>query len=167
MCRRSSGFTLVEILVALAVVSIGITVLVAGFSSGLAMAKAGRNQTVAASLAEEQMQAILHNPSGYEWGLEKAKPKQLVKISVKGRTEEAYYVKPPAVLPVERSASAREENLYSQFTWNAYAKLSDADAAYVEVTIAVRWMESGRERVFALTSNMSRAAVTPRAEGSA
>ena len=180
MCRRSSqfvesrqtvGFTLIEILVALVVVSVGVTILIQLFSSSLALAQSSRNQAVAASLAEEQMQALLRNPGAYEWGLETAAPDKLVKVSVRGKPADAYPVDPPSVLPVERTASAREENLYSRFSWKAFAKLPAADAPYVEVTVTIQWTEAGRDRLFALTSNISRpaiaAAVTAaRAEGS-
>ena len=160
MCRRSSGFTLVEILIALVVVSMGITILVSLFTSSLSLAQSSRNQRVAASLAEEEMRALQQNPGAYEWGLESVAPGQFAKVEAQGKPADGYPVEPPSVLPAERAASARESNLYDGFSWKAFAKLPVVDAPYVEVTVTIQWTESGRERLFALTSSISRASVT-------
>jgi prepilin-type N-terminal cleavage/methylation domain-containing protein len=167
MNRCSSGFTLVEILVALAVVSVGVTVLLSGFTCGLDIAQASRNQAVASSLAEEQMQILAQNPGAYEWALDKAAPGQLLKVRPKGKSDAFNSVTPPSTLPVDRKASAREENLYNRFTWTAFAKLSAPDAPYVEVTIAINWSEYGHNRVFSLTSSIPRQSIPTRTEGAA
>ena len=171
MCRRSSGFTLVEILVSLVVVSMGITILVSLFSSSLGLSQSSRNECVAASLAEEEMRALLQDPGAYEWGLDSAAPGQFAKIEARGKPADNYPIDPPSVLPAERSANNRETNLYDKFSWKAFAKLPAADAPYVEVTVTIQWTESGRDRLFALTSGIPsasiKAAATPaRAEGS-
>ena len=171
MRLRSFGFTLVEILVALTVVSVGITVIVSGYTSALALAQSSRNQAVAAALAEEQMQTLLRDPSAYDWGLQNAAPNQRVPVNLRGKPWDSYPVEPPATLPVDRAANSREEVLYGRFSWKAFASLPAADATRVEVTMVVQWTESGRERAFALTSMIARSAITAaqtavRAEGS-
>ena len=164
----SPGFTLIEILVALAVLSVGVTIFVSLFSSSLALSQSSRNQTVAASLAEEQVQLLLHRPAQYDWHLETAKPGELVEVTVPNASERYHPCDPPSVLPVEPSASMREQNLYDGFTWQAFRKTPSADAGYMEVTVVVRWIEAGRPRLFALTSAVPRSLITgaARAEGS-
>jgi hypothetical protein len=159
---------LIEILVALAVLSVGVTIFISLFSSSLALSQSSRNQTVAASLAEEQIQFLLHHPAQYDWHLETAKPGELIEVTIPGATEKHHPCDPPGVLPVEPSASMREQNLYDAFTWQAFRQAPSADAAYMEVTVVVRWVEAGRPRLFALTSAVPRSLITgaARAEGS-
>lgn len=171
MRLRSFGFTLLEILVALTVVSVGVTVIVSGYTSALALAQSSRNQAVAVALAEERMQALSQDPAAYDWGLQNAAPNQRVHVNLRGKPSDSYPVEPPATLPVDRAANSREEVLYGRFSWKAFASLPSADATRVEVTVAIQWTESGRERVYALTSMIARSAIAAaqaavRAEGS-
>lgn len=167
VCRRSAynpGFTLVEILVALVVLSVGITIFISLFSSSLALAQSGRNQTVAAALAEEQLQTLLHSPQQYNWNLQGAAPGQLVEVTLHNEpANPVRHFAPPSILPVDKKAATRVQNLYEAFSWQVFAKLPDKDAGYVEVTVAVRWAEEGKPRVVALTSAVPRSLVAPSA----
>ena len=73
--RRSAGFTLVEVLVAVAIVGIVFTVLLEAFTVGLRMLEQSRHTTIAAGLAEEIHEMVLTLPLSdpeqpTNWGLE-------------------------------------------------------------------------------------------------
>jgi prepilin-type N-terminal cleavage/methylation domain-containing protein len=54
--RREEGMTLVELLIAMVVMSIGIAALVAGFSSGVVSINRARLTSTAGTLADQQME---------------------------------------------------------------------------------------------------------------
>jgi prepilin-type N-terminal cleavage/methylation domain-containing protein len=162
------GFTLVEILVALAVVATAATILVSLFGSSLTLSRLNRSKLVAASLAEEQMDTILRNSSSYVWNLDGAEPGQLVEVVPldRGQPEPSGAAKQgiPAgrsfdalvAVPVEPASSAREENFHGKFRWQAYASLPQPNSKHVDVTVVVRWQDGGRDKSVALTSSAPR-----------
>ena len=54
--RAEEGMTLIELLIAMAVMSIGIAALVAGFSSGVVSINRARVTSTAGTLADKQME---------------------------------------------------------------------------------------------------------------
>jgi len=173
LCTRR-GFTLIEILVALAVVATAATILVSLFGSSLALSRSNRSQLVAASLAEEQMDSILRNSSKYVWNLDGAEPGQLVEVvPVEPAKSEGPGPTKPAVpagrpfdrlvaAPIEPASNAREENFYGKFRWQAYAALPQPNSKHVDVTVVVRWKDAGRDRLVAFTSSAPRFSLGPR-----
>ncbi|MCX5758557.1 MAG: prepilin-type N-terminal cleavage/methylation domain-containing protein [Candidatus Hydrogenedentes bacterium] len=160
-----SGFTLMEVLVAIVVMGVGITVFISLFGSSLALAQSNRYQTVAAQLAGECLQAVVCAPERYDWHLNPADPGALTVVTAPGESPETRHpVSLPATLPTDRRSNLRDVNLYKQFSWQAYARIPKPDAGYVELTIAIRWIEQGRERVFALTSCVPRTAIPAKPE---
>lgn len=163
---KASGFTLIEILVALAVVSTAATILISLFGSSLTLSRLNRSKTVAASLAQEQLDFILRNPEHYIWKLEGSEPGQLVEIEQVGAAKEAgdngaagNSFHPLVVVPVEPRASTREENFYGKYRWQAYAALPQPQANHVDITVVVRWKDAGKDRSIALTSSAPRFAL--------
>lgn len=156
------GFTLVEVLVAVAVVSVAASVFVSMFISSLTLAEASRNQKIAASLADEHMAIVLADPARYDWHLQELSSRELVPVALRGgdAADEGGFA-PPAALPAVPSASTREEALYEKFSWQVYGRLPEPDLKYVEVTVAVRWPEKGRDRLVTLTSAVARASIAP------
>ena len=55
-CRESAGFTLAEILVACAIISVGIVAVATGFGIGIDGVEAGRQQSTAVFLAEQRIE---------------------------------------------------------------------------------------------------------------
>lgn len=157
---ESRGFTLLEVLVAITVASVGVTVFISLFGSSLALAQSNRYQIVATQLANECLQAVTNTPERYSWPLGQAAPGTLVGVSPLGESANARHPVPvPAISPGIPLARQRNEGLYKRFSWQAYAQLPKPDAGYVEVTAVVRWDESGHERSFTLTSLVPRAAI--------
>jgi len=160
--RSCNGFTLLEVLVAIVVMGVGITVFVSLFGSSLALAQSNRYQNVATQLAGECLQAIVSAPEKYEWHLDAAAPGTLEVVTATGTTQ--HPIQPPATMPADRRASRRDQNMYKQFSWQAYVRLPKPDAGYVELTVVVRWADKGREYVFPLTSCVPRSVIPAKTE---
>lgn len=151
--RREQGFTLIEVLVAFAVLGIGISVFVQLFSSSLALAKNSRSQSVAAALAEAQLQDILANPDAYRWPSASIQPGALVEMGlVNEQVPGPHGCTVPAVMPVAQQADARERAFYERFGWQAYVRLPQPDSDHVELSVVVRWTEAGRTLSETLTT---------------
>lgn len=58
MRRRAAGFTLIEILIAAAVIGLGLVGVAAGFLHAVGGLEAGRQQTTAAFLAEQRIEQL-------------------------------------------------------------------------------------------------------------
>ncbi|MCL4514439.1 MAG: prepilin-type N-terminal cleavage/methylation domain-containing protein [Firmicutes bacterium] len=56
--NREAGFTLLEVLVAVTILGIGLTVLVEGFAAGLAVLQNTRNNSIAIILAEGKLAEV-------------------------------------------------------------------------------------------------------------
>lgn len=161
------GFTLIEVLVALAVVGTAATIFISLFGSSLVLSRLNRSRVVASSLAEGQLEEILENSSDYVWNLAGGEAGELVELipakGAQGDSDSAGSLGrsfgPLSVVPVDSSASKREEDFYAKFRWRAYAALPEPDAKHVNVTVVVRWRDSGRERSVALTSSAPRYAL--------
>jgi prepilin-type N-terminal cleavage/methylation domain-containing protein len=131
--RENGAFTLLEVLVALAVSSVGISIFISLFSSSLMLAQTSRNQGVAANLAEEQLEQIAHNPAQYVWPLKDAGPGQLVELKpAAAGANETQALPLPGIMPPERDAATRQKSLFERFTWRAFAQAPEPGAAFVQ-----------------------------------
>jgi len=149
---RSGGFTLMEVLVALVVMGVGVTLFISLFSRSMDLGRASEDQRVAASLAEEQMTALLQDPGRFDWPIKSALPGQLFEIGMPGDQPGSFHT-------FGASPAAGEKNYYDQFRWQAYGRLPQADSAYVEVTVVVRWTAANQSQTVALTSAAPRTSV--------
>ena len=151
---RRRGFTLVEILVALGVVSIAALIAVSGYLTCLSYSSAVHSQKVAASLAEEHLTRIQRDPAAFVWPEElKQSEAQPVVLQLRGVDAAApYAAEPPSSKALEPRAGRRETNFYEGFSWTPFAKLPKPDASYVEVSVVVRWNQSGRDQSLTLTT---------------
>ncbi len=153
--RRQRGFTLVEVLAALAVISVAITVIITLFVASVTLAKTNRSRKVAAAFAQEQLELLQRQPGLFEWPTLDT-PGQLMSVTATSGTAT---LSAPEAMPAVEAAAQREEAFYDAFTWEAFARLPRADAAHVELTVVVRWAPQTRGSAFILTSAMPRASV--------
>lgn len=164
--RRNAGFTLVEVLVALAVLSVATYVIIKLFTNSVTLGQQDRSQRSAYALAEGRLADLSMRPDDYVWPAADALAAgNLVEIGhkvddPKGAIREAL---PPTTLPTYRGAADREIQFYQRFSWRAFVRDQDPKDAYCEVTVVVRWQQSGREQAVCLTTEMPR----PRSEGNA
>lgn len=160
MPRRAHGFTLIELIVALAVLSVASWVIIALFTASMSMGERARDERIAAEIAGETLADICGAPRFYRWGTED-QPRTTLFPVIPANTPEAepQPVEPPATQPAERRASTHVRAEYGQFSWQAYGRLPNENAAYYEVTVVVRWDDAGKERTLALTRTLARQAV--------
>ena len=156
--RTEDGFTLLELLTAFLVMGAAVTIFLQLYTASMSMAKSSRAHKVAANLAEEYMAEILVTPARYTWPKLKGGEADVgLPITLRGHAgEPVLQAQPPTALPTYKPAFNRERTLYYNFTWQAYARLPDPSAKYVEVLVVVKWLQAGREREFALTSCVPR-----------
>lgn len=160
------GFTLVEILAALVVMGVAMTLIVRFLSASIDLNKENRRERIATAYAQEQMNELITNPSAYAWAL----ATDGVLGEVKAKSDKDSALKPPSVLPDEKHSAARkhEANFYDGFTWKAYSKLPSPEAHYAEVVVVVSWHSTsgkliGGEKSLTLTSCVPRSAVEGKA----
>ena len=152
-----TGFTLVELIVALTVVSVALSALIAMFNAGLGLARESRNRMIAAEIAEFQLNAISVTPNMFLWHREMPGETGLFPITLGYDDPPAGNITPtPDVRLASRGAQERNETLYKQFRWQAWGRLPAPDAQSYEITVSVRWRERGRQRTVALTSSIPR-----------
>jgi prepilin-type N-terminal cleavage/methylation domain-containing protein len=156
--QQAGGFTLIEILVALAIVGVATYIIISLFSSAFSLAQNNRARRVAGALAEGQLADLMRNPAKYAWpDLKAAKVGELSEVSVRGETDKGGRVfDAPSVMPIDKRAFNREQSFYGKFSWDAYVKLPKENVPHAELTVVVRWRSQGRSDAFALTSCVPR-----------
>ncbi len=152
-CRdRATGFTLVELLTAMIVMGVAISIFISLYVASLDLAETRRLQGVAAKLAEEQMVAVQANPAAFKWpDFASEGPGKLIKLpDAQGKGES------PIAMPTVERARNREKNLYEDCTWEVHARLPQDSSTYVEVVVIVRWESKGKPQLFTLSSAVPR-----------
>lgn len=158
--NRRAGFTLLEMLAALAVIGVATGVIIQLFTASLDLSANSRHQRVASSLAEEALHAIVANPAAYDWS--GVTGPDLARVNLKAASEAATSaLVPPSTLPVVPAAAARSRATYAGFTCEVYGRLLTPSAPYFEVTAVVRWTDNGRPHLIALTGAAPRALEKP------
>ena len=152
------GFTLLELLVALTVVSVAMAVFIGMFNAGLGLQRSNANLTVATELAESHLAAITAAPCDYLWNSDG----KSARFSVTTRDPEpagGYPVRPPEMTLVTREAQQRLSARYGGFHWSAFAELAAPDAPAYALSVVIRWDEGGRPQALTLTSAVARSRV--------
>lgn len=151
------GFTLVELIVALTVVSAAMSVLISMFGSGMDLAAETRNRSVAAELAEMQLALINASPHLFLWRIEAQDATGLFPISAgTDDPKSGNLVQAPEVRMASRRAQERNDAFYHQFRWKAWGHLAYPESQAYEVTVSIHWRNHGRLRTLAITSSVPR-----------
>lgn len=143
--RGSAGFTLMEVVVSLAVIAVAATIGISMFADSYAVGNELRDRRAALRLAEEILTDMKRDPASYTWP---ATNDQLQQVEKKTPTLE---VAPPSIRATYQIANSRIENQYDDFSWRAYVKLPP-NSKTCELTVVVSWVQSGRTRAYTLTS---------------
>ena len=148
-----AGFTLLELMTALAVIGVAATVFLRLFSSSVSLAVASLSHEVAVHLAEEYLATIQSSPERFDWpDLEDTASGEIQSIIP---IEESFPA-PPESMPNLRRAYNRDRSFYRDFSWAAFAVLPEGDAQYVEVLVEISWTDEGYLRRFSLGSIVPR-----------
>ena len=147
------GFTLMEVLAALAVVSVAATFIITLFVSSMTLSQTRRSRRVAAGLAQEQLELLARQPDLFAWP---ALDQPGAFEPVTAKSGEAGFAL-PTVMPSNEREARREAAFHERFFWQAHARLATPDADYVEVTVAVGWNPQRAQSSVALTTALPRA----------
>lgn len=160
--RGDEGFTLLEVLVALAVLSVATYVIMQLFMGSVGLGQADRSRRTAMALAEERMADISMRPGNYQWP---DAADQLTELTPPGGESEgvASEATPPTTKPTYPQAGDREAGFYSRFSWKTFVRYADAPPGTCEVTVVVNWEQDGKPQSVSLTSLLPR----PKKEGQA
>jgi len=157
-CSRGhrGGFTLLEMLIALAVMGVGVTVFIQLYSSSLTLARTSVNHRIAVEVANEQLALMQQRPEQYLWNISVPGADERFPVTLGPDDPKAGNpAEGPAALPAEERARNRDAVRYAQFRWKAFGELRH-NASYYDLTVVVRWMEEGREKMLAMTSAVAR-----------
>jgi len=157
---------LIELVMALAVVSVAATLGISLLQQSLTLGRSARNRAIASQLAEEQMSALLRHPGRFQWPAADQLGKDRFPIADPGCDKEGYsLLSRPSTAPLDARARSRDNVLYDGFRWKAFGHFPGPDAAYCEVSVEIRWKEAGGARAFVLTSALPRSrAQVPKSE---
>ena len=154
---RRGGFTLIELIMALTVLSVALTGLIAMYGISLELANQSRQKSLAAEIAESQMAMVLAAPETFRWEYDPADVAVLFPITLGTDDPKAgNTIEPPHVTLVHRIVHARNELLYRKFRWKVWGRLPSADSHFYEVTVAVHWGAQGKDRTLAFTSSLAK-----------
>jgi prepilin-type N-terminal cleavage/methylation domain-containing protein len=154
ICR--AGFTLVEIVVALAVLSIATTILISMLGRGIALGDHSRYRTVAANVGQSILAEMQARPTAYVWpSFEDLQSGGVVEVTPEG-------VEPgseghPVAAPPGADADRGDAALYSRLRWLAHGRRPVQSPDVLELTVTVFWTEAGRPYSLTLTTAYPRA----------
>ncbi len=156
--RGAAGFTLIEVLVALVVMSVATYIILSMFTMSVSLGRGDRSRRAAYSIAEARLADCAIAPSRYEWPKPDALASgELVEVKAPGDATVAPNGEMPAfpaTVPTYPAAADRERRFYGQFTSSVYARSIDGAPNVYAITAVVRWTQEGRKQSVSLTTTM-------------
>lgn len=158
---RRAGFTLIELIVSLFVISVATTIFMHLYATSMDLGKLSRNRQIAVSIAEEQLGLLMQNPERFVWDKDNPDAAGLFRVRASADDPRAGVEAqlPSSTLPDE-GAYQRETTVFDQFRWKAVGKLG-ARGLFYEVTVDVSWVQSGKNESVTLTGAVPRGKVEP------
>lgn len=156
------GFTLIELIVSLTVISVAATIFVKLYMTSADLGSLAQHRELAATIAEGKLAQIMQVPDGFVWELDQAGPAGFFRVKQDpedpraGRKVEL----PDVLLPMDR-AYEHQRNVYDKYRWAAFGRLPSPASSHFEVVVNVRWEDKGKESHVALTGAVARYAVDP------
>lgn len=120
---RRAGFTLIELIVSLFVISVATTIFMHLYATSMDLGKLSRNRQIAVSIAEEQLGLLMRNP---ELRLGQRQPRRGWSLRVRANADDpraGVEAKLPSSTLPDESAYQRETTVFDQFRWKAVGKL--------------------------------------------
>lgn len=156
-----AGFTLIELIVSLLVISVATTIFMHLYASSIDLGKLSRNRSVAVAIAEEQLGLMMREPGLFVWDYGNPNAEGYFRIRAEENDPRAGVVAalPKATIP-EDAAFKRESVVFDQFRWKAIGKLG-ARGLFHEVTVAVHWTQAGKGESITMTGAVPRGRVEP------
>ncbi|HOK08691.1 MAG TPA: prepilin-type N-terminal cleavage/methylation domain-containing protein [Candidatus Hydrogenedens sp.] len=152
------GFSLIELIVALAVVSVAVTGLVQMFSISLNLSQRSQNIILANSIAQDKLYYLINNPQCFLWKISEA-GKEGGYFPILTSNEEPKSGNPveePKITPPDWASFRKYKNANQKFRWKAYGKISNSNENCYEVIVIVIYKEGGRTRYYTETSIVPR-----------
>ena len=156
-----AGFTLIELIVSLFVISVATTIFMHLYATSIDLGKLSRNRSIAVGLAEEQLGLVMREPGTFVWDYANPDSAGYFRIREAEDDPRAGVVPPlpKATLPAD-SAFKRESVVFDQFRWKSIGKLG-ARGLFYEVTVDVHWEQAGRVQSITMTGAVPRGRVEP------
>ena len=153
---RQDGMTLLEIMVALAVVGVAVTGLVTMFTASRTLGEMSRSTTVALSLAQDQLAAIQVAPQDFAWpSTDDLAASADAPVELKAG-DGAQTFAPPVTMPIGSFKKDREAKHYARYAWQAWVSQPSVEAQHLELTVVVSWDYQGKQRAVTVSTLVPR-----------
>ncbi len=163
-CHPSSrrGFTLIELIVALTVISVATTILIRLYMASTDLGVQAQYRELAASVAESQLAQMVREPANFVWEHDRADGVGLFRVKSNADDPRAgrKVLLPEVLLPYDASFE-RQKIVYDKFRWAAFGRVPNPASSIVEVTVDVHWEHAGKKEHIALTGAVPRSKVEP------
>ncbi len=152
--KKESAFTLIELIVALAVLSIAITVVVQMFSMSVDISRNAQNAILAHMIAEDKLEYVVNYPEKFKWQIpQNYRFGEFFRVLTSpDEPETGNRVEDFALLPPDWGQYLKYRNALSSYRWKVLGKLSSPNSDVFEVSVVVSYKESGRTKYYVLTS---------------
>jgi len=158
--RPCAGFTLLEMLMGLAVISVASAVFLSFYISSVDMSRKAVSRTVASGLAQDQLEAMVQDPGRFFWDFEERQEDGLFPVRQEpGDPVVGNRFTLPAAMPLDQRAHRAQSSFYGRYRWLAFGRLAEPDATHYELSVLVHWVEAGRPDSLVLTASVPRFAV--------
>ena len=151
--RPRDGFTLLELLASLMVLSIAGTIFLNMFISSVRLGNTSRDHRVGLQLAEEYLTELQTRPGQFKWPHYEGNADTFLPVGSRTQDDLVLRAAQPSAMPTTKRAYNKTAALYSDFSWKAFSRLPEKDGNIVEILVDVTWTDdSGRFRTFSLSS---------------
>jgi prepilin-type N-terminal cleavage/methylation domain-containing protein len=163
--KSNQGFTLAEMVIALAVITVATSILVSMLGHGIALGNHSRHRSAAANIGESILTEIQMRPTAYVWpSFEDLSSGELVEITPTGASTgtAGHSVAAPLgadVVPAGTLNPRRQREFFDGFRWLAHGQRRMDGANHLELTVSIFWTEAGRPQSIALTTAYPRALI--------